>query len=43
MASTASDGEIVEGDWIGLSRDELIRHGKTLTEFLRNISGQRRH
>ncbi len=33
------DGEIVEGDWIGLSRDELIRHGKTLTELLRNISG----
>jgi hypothetical protein len=32
------DGEIVEGDWIGLSRDELIPHGKTLTEFLRSIS-----
>jgi SMI1/KNR4 family protein SUKH-1 len=33
------DGEIVEGDWIGLNRDELIPHGKTLTEFLRSISG----
>jgi hypothetical protein len=21
------DGEIVEGDWIGLNRDELIAHG----------------
>jgi hypothetical protein len=27
-------GEVVEGDWIGLRRDELIRHG-TFTEFLR--------
>jgi len=33
------DGEIVEGDWIGLSRDELIPHGKSLREFLRSISG----
>ena len=33
------DGEIVEGDWIGLNRDQLIPHGKSLTEFLRNISG----
>ncbi len=32
-------GEIVEGDWIGLNRDELIPHGKSLTEFLRSISG----
>jgi hypothetical protein len=32
------DGEIVEGDWIGLNRDELIPHGKSLTEFLRKIS-----
>jgi hypothetical protein len=32
------DGEIVEGDWIGLNRDELIAHGKTLAEFLRSIS-----
>jgi hypothetical protein len=33
------DGAIVEGDWIGLNRDELIAHGKSLTEFLRSISG----
>jgi SMI1 / KNR4 family (SUKH-1) len=33
------DGEIVEGDWIGLNRDELIAHGGSLTEFLRSISG----
>jgi hypothetical protein len=33
------EGEIVEGDWIGLGRDELIAHGKSLTEFLRSISG----
>jgi hypothetical protein len=35
------DGEVVEGDWIGLNRDELIPHGRTLTEFLRSLaSGQ---
>jgi hypothetical protein len=32
------DGEIVEGDWIGMNRDETIPHGRTLTEFLRSIS-----
>jgi hypothetical protein len=32
------DGEIVEGDRIGLNRNELIAHGKSLTEFLRSIS-----
>lgn len=31
------DGAIVEADWIGLGRDELIPHGKTLTEFLRSL------
>jgi hypothetical protein len=37
------DGEVVEGDWIGLNRDELIPHGRTRTfiEFLRSLaSGQ---
>jgi hypothetical protein len=29
-----ADGEIVEGDWIGLDRDELIRHGRTLSALL---------
>jgi hypothetical protein len=32
------DGEIVEGDWIGLNRDELIARGTTFAEFLRSIS-----
>jgi hypothetical protein len=28
-------------DWIGLNPDELIPHGRTLTEFLRSLaSGQ---
>jgi hypothetical protein len=31
------DGAIVEADWIGLGRDDLIPHGKTLTEFLRSL------
>jgi hypothetical protein len=31
-------GEIVEGDWVGLSRDEVIPRGRTLTEFLQRIS-----
>jgi hypothetical protein len=31
-------GEIVEGDWIGLARDEVIPRGRTLTEFLQSIS-----
>jgi hypothetical protein len=26
-------GEIVEGDWIGLDRSELIPHGRTLAEL----------
>ena len=30
-------GEIVEGDWIGLGRDELIQHGRTFVAFLRSI------
>ena len=27
------DGEVVEGDWIGLNRDELIAHG-TFADFV---------
>jgi hypothetical protein len=27
----------VEGDWIGLQRDEMIPHGATLAAFLRSI------
>lgn len=35
------DGQIVEGDWIGLNRDELILHGDSFTDFLRSLaSGQ---
>lgn len=30
----AHDNEIVEGDWIGLNRDEMIVHGHTLRRFL---------
>jgi cell wall assembly regulator SMI1 len=30
--------EIVEGDWIGLRRDELIARGRTLTDFLRRLA-----
>ncbi len=30
----ARTGGIVEGDWIGLSRDEVIPRGRTFTEFL---------
>jgi len=34
------DGAVVEGDWIGLNRDELIHHG-SFPEFLRSLaSGQ---
>jgi hypothetical protein len=36
-----SAGEIVEGDWIGLGRDELIAHGRTLTELLQNLAADR--
>jgi hypothetical protein len=32
------DGQIVEGDWIGLNRDELIPHGATFTDFLRSLA-----
>jgi hypothetical protein len=34
-------GEIVEGDWIGLNRDELIRHGRSLAELLENLAAER--
>lgn len=34
------DCEIVEGDWIGLNRDELIPHGRTFAEFLQSIGGK---
>lgn len=30
--------EIVEGDWIGLRRDQLVRRGRTLAEFLQSLS-----
>jgi hypothetical protein len=33
------DGAIVEADWVGLGRDDLIPHGRTLAEFLRSIGG----
>jgi hypothetical protein len=33
-----SESEIVEGDWIGLSRDELVRHGRSFTEFLERLA-----
>jgi hypothetical protein len=36
-----SAGEIVEGDWIGLAPDELIPHGRTLTELLENLAADR--
>jgi hypothetical protein len=32
------EGEIVEGDWIGLRRDQLISHGRTLKEFLQSLA-----
>ena len=32
------DNEIVEGDWIGLNRDELIPHGPTFADFLRSLA-----
>jgi hypothetical protein len=32
-------GEIVEGDWIELNRDALIRHGKSFTAFLEALAG----
>ncbi len=34
----AQRGGIVEGDWIGLSQDELVRHGSTFTGFLRGLA-----
>jgi hypothetical protein len=30
------DGEVVEGDWIGLSREEVIEHGP-FVEFLKGL------
>jgi hypothetical protein len=36
------DGEIVEGDWVGLNRDELIPHGRTLTALLRGLDAEKR-
>jgi len=32
------NGAVVEGDWIGLARTELIPRGKTFTDFLRSLS-----
>jgi hypothetical protein len=31
------DGDVVEGDWIGLNRDELIAHG-TFADFVINLA-----
>lgn len=31
------DGEVVEGDWIGLNRDELIAHA-TFANFVTNLA-----
>jgi SMI1 / KNR4 family (SUKH-1) len=33
-----ANSEIVEGDWIGLSRDRLIRHGQSFGEFLKRLA-----
>ncbi len=33
----AHDNEIVEGDWIGLDRNELIPRGRTLLSFLDSL------
>lgn len=30
--------EIIEGDWIGLGRDEVISHGPTFVSFLQRIA-----
>lgn len=35
----ANASAIIEGDWIGLSRDELIEHGYTFREFLESLQG----
>ena len=34
----AAGGGIVEGDWIGLGRDEVIPRGRTFTEFLQSLA-----
>jgi hypothetical protein len=34
----AATGEIVEGDWIGLGRDEVIPRGRTFMEFLQSLA-----
>jgi hypothetical protein len=34
----AAGGGIVEGDWIGLGRDEVIPRGLTFTEFRQNLA-----
>jgi hypothetical protein len=31
-------GEIVEGDWVGLNRDELIRRGRSFAGFLETLA-----
>jgi hypothetical protein len=33
-----ANNEIVEGDWIGLSREQLIRHGPNFTNFLARMA-----
>ncbi len=35
-----ANNEIVEGDWIGLRRDQLIRHGHSFTEFLTRLAAR---
>jgi hypothetical protein len=34
------ENEIVEGDWIGLRRDELIGRGRTLSDFLQSLAAR---
>jgi hypothetical protein len=34
------DGDVIEGDWIGLNRDEVIPHGP-FTEFLEGLARAR--
>jgi hypothetical protein len=36
--NAAADGEIVEGDRIGLNQHELIRRGTSFTEFLEALT-----
>jgi hypothetical protein len=35
-----ASNEIVEGDWIGVSREQLIRHGRSFTDFLSRLAAR---